>query len=156
MTRSIEVSVADQALARALRRAIDEAVRRAVASLSLDGAGEEKTRPPVVRLRTEKRLAALRAEVRGAIVVVGVTRANARRLPRLIDAIRAGGAAGVQLVWDGRDPERPFVEGGVFEVLERARRTPDGPPVVLAACATPVEALRILVASRAARKDGPS
>ncbi len=151
MKPAIEVSVADPRLARALRRAIDGAVRRTVAKLSANDLAQ--TRRPVVHLRTGKRLAALgEGELRGAIAVVRVTRVNARRLPGLVDAIRATGAAGIQLVWDGCDPERAHVERYVFEVLERARATPDGPPVVLARSTTPVDALRILIAFRNSQK----
>lgn len=147
---AISIAIADARLSRAMTRAIGSAVRGASASLA---SGEL----PVVRLRTRRRLESLGdGALAGVIAVVRVTERNARRLPDLVDAIRAARPLGVQLVWDGRSPERARVERHVFAVLERARATPSGPPVVLARGEEPVEALRILVANGQRKDDSRS
>lgn len=146
MSDRIEISVEDPKLARALRRAIDEAVRTASAL--------PRASAPVVRVRTRKRLAALASALQGALVVVAVTEKNVRRVPDLVAGARAGGAAGVQIVWDGATPPRHVAERPVFAALESARATPGGAPVVLAASSDPVDALLILAHARKARKDG--
>lgn len=146
---AISVAIRDPDLARAVATAITSAVAAATASLSLAHVREL----PVVRLRTHRRLAALDREAfDGAVAIVRVTEGNARRLPELVEAIRAQAPLGVQLVWDGHAPARARVERYVFAVLERARATPGGPPVVLSTSTTPVAALRILIANRR-RKD---
>jgi len=144
---TVGVAVADPGLSAAMAEAIASALRRAVDAVPpLD--------VPVVRLRTRKRLARLGAGgVVGAIVVVRVTGRSARRLPELVEAVRDAGALGVQLVWDGREPAREEVERHVFAVLEAARATPAGPPVVLAASEEPSFSLRVLV-GRAGRRPG--
>lgn len=145
----IVVSIRDPRLARDLAAAVETAVNDARAVLAAALPGDL----PVVHLRTRKRLEALGAQgVAGAVVVMRVTERGAARLPDLVEAVRAGGPLGVQLVWDGEQPERTRVERHVFAVLERARATPAGPPVVLARTAVPVEALRNLIANRH-RKD---
>jgi hypothetical protein len=77
-----------------------------------------------------------------------VTERNARRLPGLVEAIRAAGALGLQLVWEGEAPSRARVEQHVFLALEKARATPGGPPVVLSRSADPTVALRRMVAQQ--------
>lgn len=147
---TISVVIQDARLARAVASAVEAAVDTARAGLAEALAGEV----PVVHLRTRKRLEALGASaVAGVVVVVRVTDRNAHRLPDLVESARAGDPLGVQLVWDGERPERTRVERYVFAVLERARATPGGPPVVLARTAEPVEALRMLIANRQRRKD---
>jgi len=144
---TVNVSIADRALADTMADAITEALRATTAAFELPD-------PRVVRLRTRKRLASLGADrLRGAIVVVRVTETNGRRLPELVEAVRAAGALGVQLVWDGVTPARDRVERHVFAVLERARSTPAGPPVVLAREVEPALALRILAEQRAKESD---
>jgi hypothetical protein len=146
---AITVSIADERLSRAVTAAVADAVRTAANAVPFEDVR-------VVRLRTRKRLELLGPErLAGSIAIVRVTERNARRLPDLVDAIRAPayGTAGVQMVWDGTEPPRSRVERDVFTVLERARATPSGPPVVLAKSEEPALALRILVARRA-RKDG--
>ena len=142
---AVSVAVADQALARATATAIADALQATLASFE----------PPamrVVRLRTRKRFARLGAErVKDAMVVVQVTSPNARHLLEIVENLRAAGCAGVQLVWNGIDPARERVERHVFAVLERARSTPAGPPVVVAEEAEPALALRILIAHRTNR-----
>jgi hypothetical protein len=139
---SIGVAVAEPGLAQALTTAVAEAIQAVAA----------RAEPPVhtrtVRLRSRKRLARDAAELAGAIAIVPVTARNARHLVALVDGIRAAGAIGVQLVWDGADPPRASVEPCVFAVLERARATPNEPPVVLATSDQPVPALHLLVAQR--------
>ena len=126
-----------------MTEAIASALRDAAAACSAPA-------PRVVRLRTRKRLARLGpARIAGAIAVVAVTASNARRLPELVEAVRGAGASGVQLVWDGKTPARDEVERYVFAVLERARATPAGPPVVLAKDDDPAFSLRALVTHRA-------
>jgi hypothetical protein len=146
----IRVHVGDARLARTMTSAIAEAVRAAGNAAPLEEL-------PIVRLRTRKRLDMLTREaperIAGAIAIVRLTEKNARRLPDLVDAVRAAGPAGVQIVWDGNTPPASRVERHVFTLLERARATPSGPPVVLAKTAEPASALRFLVANRP-RKDG--
>lgn len=140
---AVTVSIADPALARAMTSAIAEALRAAGRS----GAAAGVT-PRVVHLRTRKRLAVLVAErpeeLTGAVAVVRVTERNARHLLALIDGIRAAGARAVQMQWNGLDPARSRVERHVFAVLERARSTPNLPPVILARTPEPMEALLLI------------
>lgn len=139
----VTVSIADRALAKATAHAVSTALRAVMEAYALPA-------PRVVRLRTRKRFARLGCEaVAGALVVVRVTETNARRLPSLVEAVRAAGPLGVQLQWDGRSPARDRVERHVFAVLERARATPAGPPVVLSEDADPALSLRILAEHRA-------
>jgi hypothetical protein len=136
----IGVSVRDEALARRLVEAMTAAVVAA------------ETRPPaaidVVRLRSRRGLELLRDRLQGAMVVVPVTARNLRRVGEIVEAVRAAGARGVQLVWDGCDPPREAAEARVFAILEEARATPKRAPVVLSRGEEPVEALRILVDRR--------
>lgn len=144
----VTVSIADRALAEATARALSSALRAATESYV-------PSAPRVVRLRTRKRFVRLGAEaVAGALVVVRVTETNARRLPSLVEAVRAAGPLGVQLQWDGKSPTRDRVERHVFAVLERARATPAGPPVVLSEDAEPALSLRILAEHRARSSGG--
>lgn len=142
----IEIAIADPELA----RAVSQATRAALMTAS----SLPRADLPVVRLRTERRLAELGARVVGAYAVVRVTATNLRRLPRLVERLRTEGAAGVQLVWDGALPPRAAAEPAVFAVLERARATPAGPPVVLAASAVVADALRILASRRSSHVPG--
>jgi len=146
----VEVNVRDPGLARRLVRVIAAARRAAQAAARAAVVGTRGL--PVVRLRTRPRLEALgRDAVAGAIVVARVTERGARHLPALVAALRDLGVAGVQLVWDGEDPPRERVEGHVFAVLEAARATPKGPPVVVARAREPVFALRASIAKRRER-----
>lgn len=138
---SIRVAVADPALAEALTAAVAEAIRAAVPERNPSGLP-----PHTVRLRSRKRLARVAGQLAGAIAIVPVTARNARHLVELIDGIRAAGALGIQLVWDGALPPRAHVEHHVFAALERARATPSEPPVVLAASEPPAPALHLLIA----------
>jgi hypothetical protein len=99
------------------------------------------TRAPIVRARTQKRLATL--DPAGKFVILRVTAANARHLPSMVDAVRPK-SAGIQIVWNGHDPPRERVERHIFAVLERARATPAGPPVILSSTAELALALQIL------------
>jgi hypothetical protein len=159
----IAIGVADPVLARALSTSIagaiagvfaatrgaDAAIGDAAMAIGGDGPA------PTVRLRSRKRLAQVASRLGGAIAIVPVTAKNARHLVALVDGIRAAGAVGVQLVWDGAVPPRAEVERHVFAVLERARATPGEPPVVVAATEAPVTALELLIAHRSRRKDEP-
>ncbi len=136
----IGVSVRDAALARRLADGMVLALRAAVA--------EPPRETAVVRVRSRKALERLGTQVCGAIAVVPVTTRNLRRVGEIVDALRTAGAAGVQLVWDGREPPREAAEREVFAILERARATPAQAPVMLARGDEPVEALRILVDRR--------
>ena len=133
----IDVSVASDALARRLTSAMTRALRAAVA------------RPPrpiaVVRVRSRAALDRLGARVAGAIAVVPVTAGSVRRAAELVDALRARGAAGIQLAWDEDGPPRGAAEVRMFALLEQVRATPGRAPVVLARGHEPVDALRILV-----------
>jgi hypothetical protein len=135
----VTVAVADPELARDILREVHAALVAAVPARDGD--------PPVVRLRTRKRLAALRerAALEGAIALIRVTGTNARILADLVAGAREAGAAGVQLVWDGEDPSRDVAEAHVFRVLEESRATPRGMPVVVAEAGVLAEALSILV-----------
>jgi len=151
---SIGVAIADPSLAQAITAAVAAAIRDA----GPDRAPADRAR--TVRLRSRKRLACVAGQLAGAIAIVPVTARNARHLVALVDGIRAAGAAGVQLVWDGAVPPRAAVERHVFAVLERARATPNDPPVVLATSDLPVAALHLLVAHRppstpSTRRDEP-
>ena len=139
---SVTVSIADRALADATVNAVSAALRATLASY-------EVTTLRVVRLRTRKRLARLGDEgVSGAVVVVRVTETNGRHLLEIVEGARAAGALGGQLVWDGVRPPRDRVERHVFAVLERARATPAGPPVVLSNEAEAAPSLRVLIEHR--------
>jgi hypothetical protein len=80
------------------------------------------------------------------VAVIRVTRANRKELVAAIDAARAAGAGGIQLVWDGSDRAR--MERHVFAALEHARATQHAAPVVLADSEEPVPALCVLVHHR--------
>jgi len=140
---TLSVAVADPALARALTTAVAEAIRAVVSE-------SEPTdlAPRTVRLRSRKRLTHKAGQVAGAIAIVPVTARNARHLVELVDKVRAAGAIGVQIVWDGATPPRSTVERHVFAALERARATPNEPPVILATSDQPVAALHLLIAHR--------
>lgn len=143
----VVVNVADEALARRIERATTEALR--AARVATEAAAATTNELPVIRLRTRRRFEALgAARLAGAIVVMRVTEQSARRLPALVDDVRAAGAAGVQIVWDGESPPRERVEQHVFAVLEKARATPKSPPVILARSEEPTRALRALVAGK--------
>ncbi|HRG98533.1 MAG TPA: hypothetical protein PLR99_19915 [Polyangiaceae bacterium] len=147
---AVEVAVRDPALARRLERAI--ATARRVAQRAARAAVTGTAGVRVVRLRTRRRLEALgRDGVEGALVVVRVTERGAPRVPALVADLRAQGAAGVQLVWDGVVPSRERAERHVFAALEAARATPKGPPVVVARSEEPAFVLRALVAKRRER-----
>lgn len=150
---AIAVRVADPVLARALAAAIAGAI--AAAGEELAAAIADVERAPVIRLRARKAVARDPARLAGAIAVVPVTARNARHLVALVDAIRAAGAIGVQLVWDGASPPRADVERHVFAALERGRATPGEPPVVLAASEAPVSALHIVTAHRLRTRKEP-
>lgn len=143
---AIAVRVADPVLARALEAAIAGAIADAAGELA--AAIAEVERAPVVRLRARKAVARDPARLAGAIAVVPVTARNARHLVALVDAIRAAGAIGIQLAWDGTSPPRAGVERHVFAALERARASPGEAPVVLAASEAPVSALHVVTAHR--------
>jgi hypothetical protein len=137
---TIQIGVADPALA----TTIASAVTGALATLEIP-----ELACPLVHLRSRKRLAALVLDgsLAGAIAIVGVTPRNARHLVTLIDGLRAAGAAGIQLVWDGDARD----ERHVFAALERARATPAAAPVVVATGSEPAPALRLLIAHRLRR-----
>jgi hypothetical protein len=143
---SVAVAIADPERRRALTAAIADALTGALHEAA--PAVEAARRAPIVRLRSRKRLARVSIRLGGAIAIVRVTARNAHHLVELVDGIRAAGASGVQLVWDGVAPPRADVERHVFAVLERARATPSQPPVVLATSDRPACALHVLVAQR--------
>lgn len=135
------IAIADKRLAEAVRQAIANAVRMATPLVTES--------PRVVRLRTMRKLSLLGPEaIRDAIVVVRLHSSGTRRLPKLVEAIRAMNPAGIQIVWDGFEPSRREAERYVFATLEHARATPSGPPVVLSKDRAPEFALRILIAQR--------
>lgn len=138
---TIRVSIANPRLAQAMTRAIADAMRAASAGP-----------PPALRVVHARTLKAARAldaaALTGAIAIVRVTGRNARHLPEIVDAIRNALPLAVQMVWDGRQPERSNVEQWVFLVLEKARSTPKSPPVILSKSEEPAFSLRIMVASR--------
>jgi hypothetical protein len=135
---AIHVSIADPVLAGNVAAAIAAAIE---SMPPLDVAC------PLVHLRSRKRLAAIAAELLGAIAIVAVTERNGRHLVTLVDGIRAAGAAGIQLVWNGE----PRGERHVFAALERARANPAAAPVVVATTGEPVPALLLLIAHRLRR-----
>jgi hypothetical protein len=132
----VEIVVADPLLA----TSISQGMQRAITDFA---------RPPeypVLRLRTFRRLETVDVSVKIAVVLV--TERGLRRLPSLVDAIRARGALGVQLVWNGEEPTRDRAEATIFRILETARATKSAPPVVIAASRRPTLALRALIRSR--------
>jgi hypothetical protein len=147
-TARIAVGVADPELARALTAAMADAVAGAMSAVATET--ERADAAPVVRLRSRKAVARESGRLAGAIAVIPVTARNARHLVALVDGVRAAGAIGVQLVWDGAAPPRAEVERHVFAALEHARATPGDPPVVLATTDQPVTALHVVIAHRAA------
>jgi hypothetical protein len=163
---AIGVAIGDPVLAGALTDAVAAAVAAAVADIF---AGARMSEIRTVAIRSRKALARVAGALPGAIAIVAVTAGNARHLIALVDQLRAAGAAGIQLVWDGATPPRAEVERHVFAVLEHARATPAAPPVVLAAPPpappptalagtphpAPAAALLLLIAHRArsARKE---
>jgi hypothetical protein len=134
----VEIRVADRRLAEAISRRVVASLEGAMASLPV------ATAERVVRFRTNRRLAELEASgLDGALAIVRVTVANARRLGEYAERACAAGAVGVQLVWDGESPPRDRVERWVFDALERARAAPKRAPVVLARTSIPLEILRM-------------
>ncbi|MEO8699341.1 MAG: hypothetical protein ABI867_04830 [Kofleriaceae bacterium] len=133
----IPVVVKDPVLAAAITQAISAALAETAPVLA---------EPRLVGLKSRAGLARLLPELPGALAIVTVTPRNARHLVELADGLRAAGAAGIQLVWDGGDRAR--IERHVFAVLERARATPQLAPIILAATARPVPALLALIAYR--------
>ena len=120
----VEVSATDGTLCDAVAAAIGAALRAA------GPVPEPSAR--TVRVRTRKAARALGPEgLRGAIALVLVTEGNARRIPDIVEAVRAADPLGVQIVWDGTTPARAIAEPSIVAALERARATL-GPPVVLA------------------------
>lgn len=91
------------------------------------------------------------ARAAGVLAIVHVTPRAARHLPARVAAMRAAGALGVQLVWDGKDRT---LERWVFRTLEDARGT-GGPPVMLARDAAPAFALLARLSLPRPRKDRP-
>lgn len=132
----IEIAIGQRALA----EAVSQGIRAAIGNFA------RPPRYPSIRLRTFRRLEAV--DVAGKIVLVRVTERGLRRLPALVEAIRARGALGVQLIWDGEAPPRDRAEPIVFRILEAARATKHQPPVVIAPDLKPVLALRALIVAR--------
>jgi hypothetical protein len=127
----VEICVRDPALA----AAIGEAVKAAIAA-------EDPPERLVVVVREEGDVAA----VPGKLAVIGADQAA------LVDAVEAAGAAGIQLVWNGR-PRR--LERVVFAVLEAWRGQKRRCPLMLAADGVPSLALRRAIA-RQGGADRPS
>lgn len=148
---AISVAIGDPVLAGALTDAVAAAVAAAVAD-SFAGARPSEIR--TIAIRSRKALARVAGELAGAIAIVAVTARNARHLIALVDQLRAAGAAGIQLVWDGATPPRAEVERHVFAVLEHARATPAAPPVVLAA--SPPTAPPVVLAATSSASPPPA
>lgn len=144
----VTVSVAKPAL----RTAITDALARAFRAEAIVPVARER----VIRLRTRRRLHELGERLATSIVVIPVTMTNARHLVEMAHVARTGGAAGVQIVWDGEAPPRVAIEQHVFAVLERARATPALPPVVLAKTMDLVPALVLLVEHRERARSTPT
>lgn len=136
-----EVRVAARSPARARR------LTSAVAGALRELATQEAPALPVVRVPSRKALARLGEAVAGALAVVPVSARNLRFAGEIVEALRAAGAAGVQVVWDGEDPPRERAEAPIFALLERARSTPGKAKVVLSRDEEPAESLRILAGS---------
>jgi hypothetical protein len=137
---TIRLSVGDKRLARSVSRAVTRILRAAVAA---------PVPPfPIVRVPSRRAVERRAERLEGAVAIVPVTPRNLQRLAEIVTSVRGAGVLGVQLAWDGRDPSRDRAEAKLFAILEDARATPAGPPVVLARGEEPVEALRILIAHR--------
>jgi len=108
-----------------VRRALAPGIRAAIARTPLDAPDYPVSEAPWTD---------------GTIAIVHVSRANVRRLAERVEALRPR-VLGVQLVWDGVDPE---LLPGVFRALERARGT-RGAPVMLSDEPTPSLALRLRI-----------
>jgi hypothetical protein len=142
---NVRISVKDDRLAARISRGVRRSVEKAREELTSDPRDVR-----VVRFRTSARLAALEpAGFTGALVVIRVTSANLRRLSGFIDRAKAGGAYGVQLVWDGKQPLRDAAEPYIFRELERARALPREAPVVVAESARPASGLVFMARHRA-------
>lgn len=129
----IRIRVRDAALAERVEKSIADRLGATLA--------EDPPLPviPMVRVATL-------ADVPGAangIAFIPVTRRNARRLLALAEGLESSGAAGIQLVWNGKARE---FEGPVFRVLEAWRGTTRGCPLVLAPNRRPAEALMRMIA----------
>lgn len=133
----IEFSLRDPQQAQSLKRALHGALKEAVPA--------PLEHPPVLRVPSKEAIERLGAALVGTIAVVRVTQRNRRHLLGRVEALREAGVAGIQLVWDGQTPPRESVEPWVFAVLEKARATPQGAPVVLAPSEAVVAALLILI-----------
>jgi hypothetical protein len=107
---------------------------------------------PVLRVPSRKALARLGDRVAGALAVVPVSARNLRFAGEIVEALRAAGAAGVQVAWDGEEPPRERAEAPIFALLERARSTPGKAPVVLSRDEEPAESLKILAGARRSAK----
>jgi hypothetical protein len=169
----VGIAIADPALAQAVSTAVTAAIAAAVAETFACAAAIaqpttaaarttadaclEVAGARTMRVGSRAGLARRAGDVAGAIAIVPVTARNARHLVELVDQLRAAGAAGVQLVWDGRAPPRDRAERHVFAVLERARSMPAGAPVVVSTGESVAAALHLLIAHRSGtlRKDEP-
>jgi hypothetical protein len=152
--KEIVVTIADARLSRAMTRAIRGALRAGVGAAEEHAARVGEPRLVCVGARaTALRLG--KEGLGGALVLVRVTERNARHLEELVEGVRGAGAVAVQLVWDGKAPAARHVERHVFAVLEQARATPGGPPVVLARSEALPFALRILIANRQEKDERP-
>ena len=141
----IRIAVNDARLAARLSKAVQRSVEKAREELA-----HEPEDLRVVRFRTSARLAALEPSgFTGTLVIIRVTSANLPRLSGFVDRAKAGGAYGVQLVWNGEDPSRENAERYVFRELERARALPREAPVVVAESAHPASGLVFMARHRA-------
>lgn len=93
--------------------------------------------PSRIRKIKSRKRAAIPVTEENTIVIIAVTRRNARHLRTMLESLRfSGSPRGIQLVWDGEtDHER--IEPHVFAALEHARSTPKLAPVILAKSETP-------------------
>lgn len=118
-----------------LARAIEAAIARAT---------PQPSPPQHIRTIKSRKRAALptpAAREAATIIVIPVTRRNARHLVTMLESIRfSGSPRGIQLVWDGVT-DRDTIEPHVFAALEHARSTPKLAPVILAPNDTPTFAL---------------
>lgn len=135
LAAEIRISCRDPERGRRIDDAIGEALEQAAELLPTSNTA-------TLRARTRRRAAALRAaELERSFVIVPVTRRNARHLLEILESVRAGGALGVQLVWDGQT-DRDVIEPHVFAALESARQTKKLGPVILATRSEPCFVLR--------------
>ena len=127
----IRVNANDRAASTKIASAIEAAIAKAT----------PQPQPPaqirLIKSRKRARVPVPATTGNTMIVIIPVTRRNARHLVTMLESIRfSGSPRAIQLVWDGTT-DRERIEPHVFAALEHARSTPKLAPVILATNETP-------------------